>query len=119
MPHFVIEYSEPAAPSTGFSEIFEALCGAAVGTGVMQREDIKLRAVPYRDFQLNDGSESFLHLTVSLLEGRTGDQKEALGIACRAVLVELCPEIDAISVDIRDMHAQAYKKRVKQKAPRS
>ncbi|WP_346891583.1 5-carboxymethyl-2-hydroxymuconate isomerase [uncultured Roseibium sp.] len=119
MPHFVIEYSEPAAPSTGFSETFEALCRAAVGAGVMKREDIKLRAVPYRDFQLNDGSDSFLHLTVSLLEGRTPDQKEALGIACRAALVELFPEIDAISVDIRDMNALAYKKRVKQKAPQS
>ena len=41
MPHFVIEYSEPAAPSAGFSEVFEALCEAAVGTGVMKREDIK------------------------------------------------------------------------------
>lgn len=115
MPHFVIEYSEPLTPAPDLVRMMQALCDAASQTGVMQRADIKLRAMPYRTFQLNDGSESFVHLTISLLEGRTPEQKAGLAIACRAALVETCPQADAISVDIRDMNAHAYKKRVRQK----
>jgi 5-carboxymethyl-2-hydroxymuconate isomerase len=113
MPHFVIEHSEPIEPTPDFAHVMEELCSAAANTGVMHKADIKLRVIPCAQFQLNDGSTSFLHLTVSMLEGRTEGQKEALAIACRQVLVSTCPQIDAISVDIRDMDAVAYKKRVR------
>ena len=113
MPHFVIEYSKPVGPAPDISRMMHMLCDTAVATGIMERENIKLRAIPYDQFQLNDGSESFIHLTISLLDGRTSEQKEELAIACRAAMVEICPQVDAISVDIRDMDSVAYKKRVK------
>lgn len=91
----------------------QGLFEAARSTGLMTASDIKLRAIGYRDFQLNDGSTGFVHVTVLMLEGRTPEQKEALAIACRSALVNTCPQADAISVDIRDMDAVAYKKRVR------
>lgn len=114
MPHFVIEYSAPSetSPAIDFAVLMEQLGQAAADTGVMKLEDIKLRSIPFETFRLNDGSQSFLHLTVSLLAGRTPQQKAALALTCRATLVSLCPDINAISVDIRDMDGHAYKKRV-------
>ena len=93
--------------------MMQAIFEAARSSGLMTPSDIKLRAIGYRDFQLNDGSNGFVHVTVSMLEGRTPEQKEALAIACRGALVNTCPQADAISVDIRDMDAVAYKKRVR------
>lgn len=119
MPHLVIEYSASIAPEPDLHAMMSALCDAASGTGVVRRADLKLRAVPYTVFQLNDGSRSFVHLTLSLLEGRAPDQKEALAVACRTALVQTCPQADAISVDIRDMDARAYKKRVRERPPTS
>ncbi len=117
MPHLVIEYSDSLDPAPDIAAMMQSLCDAAAGTGVVRRADLKLRAAPYSRFLLNDGSSGFVHLTLSLLEGRTPDQKEALAIACRAAMVETCPQADAISVDIRDMDAHAYKKRVKPREP--
>lgn len=116
MPHFVLEYSAPregVAPQPDFETLLPRLGQVAAETGVMELTNIKLRVIPCETFYLCDGSQSFLHLTVSLLEGRTPQQKETLAIACRSLLVETCPDFDAISVDIRDMDATAYKKRVK------
>lgn len=101
-------------PEPDLPAMMRSLCDAAAATGVVQHADLKARAVRFESFQLNDGSRGFVHLTLSLLEGRTPDQKEALALACRASLVETCPQADAISVDIRDMDAHSYKKRVRQ-----
>jgi len=118
MPHLVLEYSEPLDPMPDWAAVMGALADAVTATGIARREDLKLRATGYRHLLLADGSRSFLHLTLSLLEGRTPDQKERLALACRACLVAACPRVDAISVDIRDMDAHAYKKRVLQSAQR-
>lgn len=112
MPHLVLEYSEPLSPSPDWGNVMTTLADAVAATGIAKRDDLKLRAIGYHDVLLADGSRSFLHLTLSLLEGRTPEQKEHLAITCRACLVRACPSIDAISVDIRDMDAHAYKKRV-------
>ena len=110
MPHFVIEDSDPIMPAPDIEGMITALHEAASRTDVLVPFNIKLRAIGYRHFRLNDSSASFVHLTVSLLECRTPEHKEGLAIACRAALVATCPQADAISVDIRDMEAFAYKK---------
>ncbi|MEW5423238.1 5-carboxymethyl-2-hydroxymuconate Delta-isomerase [Amorphus sp. 3PC139-8] len=113
MPHLVLEYSDTLDPAPDVAVMMRSLCDAVVETGIVRRADLKARAIPYADFLLDDGSTGFVHLTLSLLEGRTPEKKEALAIACRAALVETCPQADAISVDVRDMDATAYKKHVK------
>lgn len=112
MPHFVLEHSSPLPKTVDLGTVFGQLSQAAAATGTMALADIKLRAIAYESFQLNVGSRTFVHLTISLLEGRTPAQKEHLTTTCRQVLVDLCPQIDAISIDIRDMDAAAYKKHV-------
>jgi 5-carboxymethyl-2-hydroxymuconate isomerase len=48
-----------------------------------------------------------------MLAGRTPEQKVALSVALRQTLVAHCPDITSLSVDIRDMDPEAYKKRLK------
>jgi 5-carboxymethyl-2-hydroxymuconate isomerase len=110
MPHIVIEYSREDAFDV--QEVMLALHESAAATGVMQAEDLKIRATVFDDYLLAGVRDSFVHVSVYMLEGRSPERKVAVSEALRATLVELLPETHSVSVDIRDMDAVAYKKRL-------
>ncbi len=112
MPHLVIEYSNDGHERFDADALMQALHEAAAATGVMQAADIKVRAMPYRDYLVAGQRDGFCHVTVSMLEGRTPEQKLAVSEALRAAMARLLPHTRSLSVDIRDMNAFAYKKRL-------
>jgi 5-carboxymethyl-2-hydroxymuconate isomerase len=113
MPHLVIEYSDGALDRAALKELMQSLAETAGQTGVMKPEDIKVRARGYHDYLIAGKQDSFIHLSVYLLAGRTPGQKEMLSISLRRTMVDLCPDVVSLSVDIRDMDPDAYKKRLK------
>ncbi|MGP9811014.1 5-carboxymethyl-2-hydroxymuconate Delta-isomerase [Rhodopseudomonas sp. NSM] len=113
MPHLVIDYSGEDLGRDRIAPMMDGLAVAAAATGVMHAADIKIRARGFDDYLVAGRRDSFVHLAVYLLAGRTPEQKEALSIALRQTLVEHCPDIVSLSVDIRDMDPVAYKKRLK------
>jgi 5-carboxymethyl-2-hydroxymuconate isomerase len=112
LPHIVCHYSAgqkmPSMP-----EILLALHHAAASTGVVKAEDLKLRAQSFDDYLMAGEQKSFFHVTLYMLAGRTSLQKEALSVEIRKALVELLTDTHSLSVDIRDMDPDAYKKRLK------
>jgi 5-carboxymethyl-2-hydroxymuconate isomerase len=112
MPHIVIEHSIDGHAAFDVTELMRALHDAAAATGVMQAADIKVRAMAYADYLVAGKRAGFCHVSVYLLEGRTPEQKVALSEALRAVMAQLLPQTKSLSVDIRDMDAVAYKKRL-------
>jgi 5-carboxymethyl-2-hydroxymuconate isomerase len=113
MPHLVIEYSEDALDRAALEELMRGLAETAAKTGVMKAEDIKVRARSYRDYLIAGKRDSFIHLSVYLLAGRTPEQKETLSVSLRRTMADRCPDVVSLSVDIRDMDPDAYKKRLK------
>jgi 5-carboxymethyl-2-hydroxymuconate isomerase len=113
MPHLVIEYSRDALQREKVAELMERLYEAAWQTGVMNAADVKVRALAYDDFLLAGKRDSFVHLSVYLLAGRTPEQKVELSTRLRQVMVESGADVVSLSVDIRDMDPIAYKKRLK------
>jgi 5-carboxymethyl-2-hydroxymuconate isomerase len=113
MPHLVIEYSEGALDQGAVSNLMERLFEAAWRTGVMKAEDVKVRARAYGDFLVAGKRDSFVHLSVYLLAGRTPEQKAELSTTLRQTMTEQCPDVTSLSVDLRDMDPVAYKKRLK------
>ncbi|WP_322517302.1 5-carboxymethyl-2-hydroxymuconate Delta-isomerase [Rhodopseudomonas palustris] len=113
MPHLVIDYSGDDLNRDRIAPMMDGLAVAAAATGVMHAADIKVRARGFDDYLVAGRRDSFVHLAVYLLAGRTPEQKEALANALRQTLVEHCPDIVSLSVDIRDMDPVAYKKRLK------
>lgn len=113
MPHLVIAHST-AGHGCHFdvAALMIALHRAAAATGVMQAADIKVRAVPYDHYLVAGKPDGFCHVSVYLLEGRSPEQKVAVSEALRAELNRLLPATRSLSVDIRDMDAHAYKKRL-------
>lgn len=110
MPHFVIEHF--SAPEDGFAVDHAMRIALETGAhcGFIQREDIKVRTLPAQAILFGDGRTSFIHVTVSLLAGRTEEKKLALATALVGALRDAFPRIRAISADIRDMDPACYRK---------
>jgi 5-carboxymethyl-2-hydroxymuconate isomerase len=75
--------------------------------------DIKTRAYPTQDFLVGGEQAALAHVTISLLEGRTIAQKQALTDLVRDALQQLLPTVEQLSVDIRDMTKDTYRKAVR------
>ncbi|HWU64170.1 MAG TPA: 5-carboxymethyl-2-hydroxymuconate Delta-isomerase [Ensifer sp.] len=112
MPHFVIEYSRPLETALHLEEVMDVVFAIGAASGIMNATDIKVRAIPYDHMRSGAGFDSFLHVTVTLLAGRTDEQKAQLSILLREALVGRFAEVGSISIDVRDMNVIAYKKRV-------
>ena len=112
MPHIVIEHSTDGHAHFDATALMRALHDAASNTGVVQAADLKIRAMAFADYLVAGTRDGFCHVSLYLLEGRTPEQKVMLSEALRSVLVELLPHTQSLSVDIRDMDATAYKKRL-------
>lgn len=110
MPHLIIEYSDNLHRE--LRPVMEAVYQAAVDSGVMQPDDIKVRALPYTHFRLVHNQQQFVHVTCRLLAGRSSAQKVTLAELVRHHLSELLPEVYSISVEIVDMEPLSYKKRL-------
>ncbi len=112
MPHFVIEYSRDVETRHDMNKIMQLAHDAGAESGVMDPVDIKVRAYPCDHYRLLNEKDNFVHVTVYLLVGRSDAQKEKVALALREKLQGLLVDITSISVDIRDMNAVAYKKRL-------
>ncbi len=111
MPHIVCHYSVGQVMPP-VRTILEDLHRIAASTGVVRAEDLKSRAQAFSDYLVAGEERSFFHVSFYLLAGRSGAQKERLSLELRAGLVALLPGTHSISVDIRDMDPDAYKKRL-------
>ena len=111
MPHIVCHYS--ASPKMlPMLDVMKALHDAAASTGVVKAEDLKIRALPFADYLVAGERRSFFHVSLYLLAGRTPEQKECLSIELRKALAGILTDVYSISIDIRDMDPEAYKKRL-------
>ena len=112
MPHIVIEYAATLEGRIDIEALIGASLDAATDSGVMKREDIKLRALAYRHFLLADGGADFVHTTVHLLEGRSVEAKAKLAELLRERQTAQLSAVHSVSIDIVDMNAGAYRKRL-------
>ena len=112
MPHLVIEYSRDIEDKHDMVEIMQAAYDAGVETGEMNPPDIKVRAKPYDFYRLAKDGDSFLHMTVFLLTGRSNAQKTHIGEILLECLQSLLGDVTTISIDLRDMNRDVYQKRV-------
>ncbi|EGP06420.1 5-carboxymethyl-2-hydroxymuconate delta isomerase [Bradyrhizobiaceae bacterium SG-6C] len=111
MPHIVCHYSAtPDMPP--MREVMQAIHEAAAATGIVKAEDLKIRALPFTDYLVAGEQRSFFHVALYLLAGRTPAQKEHLSTELRKSLAGILVSVHSISIDIRDMDPQAYKKRL-------
>ncbi len=112
MPHFVIEHSRDVEEEYDIKKVMQIAYDSGVASGVMAPADIKVRARPYDYYRLLEEGDSFVHVTVFLLDGRSDDQKTKVSELLRGNLADYLSTVTSISIDIRDMNRNCYLKRL-------
>lgn len=110
MPHCVIEHFGAFATEEERDRAMAAALSVCSSSGIMAPGDVKVRCVAADAMLCGDGRRSFIHVTLSMLAGRTGPQKIALSEALRDTLRQHHPSVESISIDIRDMDGEPYRK---------
>lgn len=110
MPHAIIEHSK---------NVTGDLCGpiheVMQKSGLFDSNAIKTRAYVVGQFLVGDKMEtgSFIHITASVLEGRTVEQRKKLAADLIDTLKSHFPDVDQITVDVREMLREMYGKYIK------
>ncbi|MDH3387019.1 MAG: 5-carboxymethyl-2-hydroxymuconate Delta-isomerase [Gammaproteobacteria bacterium] len=112
MPHVIIEYSDDVAGQIAIDDLIAAVHDGAMSSELFPEYDIKTRAVGYRHHQTGQTRDSFVHVTVHLLDGRSDAQKSMLSEAVLATIEPLLLQVVSVSVEILDIHRASYRKRV-------
>jgi len=112
MPHLIIEYSEDVAGQVAIQDIIDAAHDGAMSSELFPEYDIKTRAIGYRDHRTGQTHDSFVHVALHLLDGRSDEQKVMLSEAVLGRIEPLLPQVASVGVEIVDMHRASYRKRV-------
>jgi len=110
MPHIVTEYSDNLTNDIRESELLKKLHKAVVESGLFSPDAVKARSISYNDYILPDGTNNFIHITISILAGRTVEQRLALSKSAYQIAAEAIPSAQKISVNIHEMNKETYRK---------
>ncbi|WP_062270547.1 5-carboxymethyl-2-hydroxymuconate Delta-isomerase [Endozoicomonas arenosclerae] len=113
MPHCIIEYSSELEQKYSIKELVSAVHQGAFESGLFKAEDIKTRAYSCNDFQTAQPDQSFVHITVRIMKGRTTEQKKGLSQKVLSAADKLAPKVNILTVEILDIDTDSYSKRVK------
>ncbi|KIP97320.1 MULTISPECIES: 5-carboxymethyl-2-hydroxymuconate isomerase [Pseudomonas] len=111
MPHCLVEAPRSLEKTLGGDELVALVHDAAMGTGLFREGEVKVRLSLYDHYSVGGSQGDFLHVIFYLLAGRTDEQKKALSMAIVRSLVERLPEVESISLDVRDMRREAFSNR--------
>ena len=112
MPHLIIEHSEDVAGQVEITDLVDAAHEAAFNSELFPEYDIKTRAIAYQYHRMGQTRDSFVHVAVHLLDGRSDEQKIMLSEAILARIEPMLPAVVSVGVEIVDIHRASYRKRV-------
>jgi 5-carboxymethyl-2-hydroxymuconate isomerase len=112
MPHLVIEYSENMSGEFISSGVLESLHETMISCGLFSPDAIKTRAYSAADFMVGTKGKNgkFVHVSVSILSGRTAEQRLTLNQSLVDIMRNKLIGINSITVEIREMDKETYQK---------
>ena len=110
MPHVIMEHSGDLSAKTNMHDVLKRLHAAVRASGLFDPDAIKSRSKAYRHYLVGDrqAEGSFVHVTVSILSGRSTSQRQALGQAVLDVLEQTLAGVGSLTADIREMDKETY-----------
>jgi 5-carboxymethyl-2-hydroxymuconate isomerase len=111
MPHCLIEASNTVLALVEPADLMQRVHDSIVATGICMPAEIKVRVQLYEHYRVAGEQADFVHVTASLLDGRTAAQKKQLSMSVVGALLARLPAVQAISVDVRDMQRETFSNR--------
>ncbi|MPY26559.1 5-carboxymethyl-2-hydroxymuconate Delta-isomerase [Shewanella psychropiezotolerans] len=109
MPHCVIEYSAPLAEQIDISKLVKATHQGAVDSGLFETSAIKTRAHRCDDFLIGDDPKnSFIHIRLSIMPGRSHEQKTVLLEQVYSKVSTLTAGVNSVTMEVLDIDRQNY-----------
>lgn len=111
MPHCLIEGSRALEKVLDPKELVALVHEAAMGSELFKPGEVKVRLSLYDHYSVGGSQSDFIHVIFYLLAGRTDEQKKALSMAVVGALVERLPDVESVSMDVRDIRREAFSNR--------
>ena len=115
MPHFLLECSDNIVETIDPKDFFPALHELLIGSGPFNLQEIKSRVIRHQEYFIADGApdKAFVHLTLSILEGREIGLQKTVGKKVLEFLKERFQASAqkrelALSLEIREMSRETY-----------
>ena len=112
MPHCIIDYSPEVAEQIDIDALIDAVHRGAMESDLFPEYDVKTRALAYPHHRTGQTRDSFVHVALHLLSGRSDAQKAMLSECVLDCIEALLPRVVSVSVEILDIHRESYRKRV-------
>ena len=112
MPHCIIDYSRDIAGQIEIETLLDAVHLGAMDSALFPEYDLKTRALGYQHHRTGQTRDSFVHVSLHLLSGRSDEQKTMLSECVLDCVEPLLPQVVSVSVEIVDIHRESYRKRV-------
>lgn len=77
MPHCIIEYSKNLQKTVEPAELISLVHQAAFSSDLFDLKDMRSRAIAFDDYLVRDDKDSFIHVTLRIMIGRTETQKNS------------------------------------------
>lgn len=110
VPNLIMEYAEPVAERVNVPGLLEDLHQTLLLCGLFEPDSVKSRSYPCRTWLVGEQGDlkTFIHIELSMLSGRTPEQKRELARSLIAVLEQHASTINSLTVDIRDMDRECF-----------
>lgn len=113
MPHIIVEQSPDVPDMLASDKLCQMLFDSAFATGVFASPlSIKVRVHTADSVLIGTDNQSFTHVEVRMLAGRSDEDKAKVTSTLLTLLENALPKVGSISVDTADLHAGSYTKRV-------
>ncbi|BFM49156.1 5-carboxymethyl-2-hydroxymuconate Delta-isomerase [Marinomonas sp. THO17] len=112
MPHCIVEFSQNLSQEVPPMDMLEAVRDATMASELFTQEDIKLRALPYKDFLTAGTEDAFIHVTLRILAGRSQQQKQRLSQMVLDAIMAFALKDVSFTVEVCDMDRDTYCKKV-------
>lgn len=104
MPHCIIDCPASLAERVGEQTLLVAVHDAIDASGLFKPGDIKARLNTFSHYRCGAGQDDFVHVALYLF----AEQRRSLASAGVAALVGLLPEVEALSMDVREMARESF-----------
>ncbi len=108
MPHCIIEYSQKLESSLDIKALVQCVHSSTLASGLFSEQAIKSRAIAYEHYQTGGSDGPFIHITIRLFDGRTGEQKAALSRAVLDDVIGQMKDVGSVTVEIVDIDKASY-----------
>ncbi len=110
MPHLLLEYSKNLTTHVYDTNLLVLLHDIVENSGIFENSPLKSRSYGFDEVHITGNNVSFLHITLSMLAGRSTEARKALSESIFKITKATIPYTDKISVEIREMDAETYQK---------